>query len=101
MTRFIEQVADVVTVARRQTTVQPAGRRQAQARTGTAERHALVGDHAKIALARDLITQRGGIYRCVGLQILVLLANHLQQVFEADELLQEGIAVAGQVTHAH
>jgi hypothetical protein len=34
-------------------------------------------------------------------QILVALADQAQQLFKADELLQESIGVAGQVPHAH
>ena len=81
--------------------MQPAGRRQAQARAGTAERHALVGDHAEEAAAGNLVAQRGGIQRCRRLDELVALGDLLQQLGHAIELLLEAGAFTGQMAHAH
>ncbi len=48
-----------------------------------------------------LIAHRRGIHWRIGLQVFVLIANQAEQLLEADELLQEGVGVAGQVSHAH
>lgn len=77
MARFVEQVANVVTIARGQAAVQPTGRGQAQTRAGTAERYAFIGNYAEVANTGDGVAQRGGVQRSVGLDILVATANQL------------------------
>ena len=81
--------------------MQPTGRRQAQARTSAAERHAFVGDHPEIAATGNRIAHSRGVHRCVGLGVFITLANQAEQLLKADELLQEGIGILGQVAHAH
>ena len=81
--------------------MQPAGRRQAQTRARPAERHAFVGNHAEMTDARDRIAHGCGVHWRIGLGVLVAFADQAQQLLQADELLQEGIGVGGEVAHAH
>ncbi|MNN38020.1 hypothetical protein D3C81_1519940 [compost metagenome] len=81
--------------------MQPARGGQAQARTGTAKRHALVCDDAEVANARDFIAQGCGVQRRIDLDIGILAADQRQQLVEPDELLHKGIVLTGQVAHAH
>src|SRR5471032_339928 len=101
MARQVEQVADVMTVARRQAAMQPPGRRQTQTRTRTAKRHAFIGDNTKKALARHLVAHRGSVYWRVGLQVFVVFTDQAEQLLQADELLQERVGILGQMAHAH
>ena len=81
--------------------MQPPRRGQPQARTGPAKRHTFVGNYAKISHTRDVITHCGSIHWRIGLQVFVVLAYQRQQLLQADKLLQECIAITGQVPHAH
>ena len=81
--------------------MQPPRRRQPQPRAGPAKRHAFVGNDPEIAVPGNLVAHRRGVDGCIGLQVLMTLANQRQQLLQTDELLKKGITVTGQMPHAH